>query len=273
MCTGILSVFGDTEGVKRTLRDQCRVTVQSFADGRLGNDMYRYLSGEGAAAHLKCNWCPPEPLVSRLRNAGLQMFHTNLPLCSSTQWTHVQEDYPTMSPDWQAWKHIRSLRLGGYLQAWEYHGQHRTSTLLYSKSVQQACDNAVRHVCPDGADVSMHVRGGDLMQAGVLPRRDFFLPHVRGCTVVVSDSPNWVRKNLAEGVHYLQYSPAIDMCIAGSGRKIVLTAGTFDLMAAYFRKHGSAKILMDQKASWWSHVNDLEAIDRLAPKKWLHTSL
>ena len=60
------------------------------------------------------------------------------------------------------------------------------------------------------------------------------------------------------------------MCIAGSGRKVVLTAGTFDFMAAYFRKYGDAEILMDQKASSWYHKNDLEAIDRIAPKKWLH---
>jgi len=264
----VLSRFGDRQGRLKQLKDDaCAVTVRHDSDwGRLGNKLYRYISGEGAAHQLSCIWCPPAPLIADLEKAGIECpLHSP---CESRTWTQIYEKNAWERPQWKMWNGIRSLSLGTYLQSWEYHRKHR-SALRYNRATQAACDAAVVQACPSGVDVSMHVRGGDAIGHNIGPRSEHFLPHVKGCVVVVSDEPRWVRQNLPSSVHFLQHSPAVDMCIAGTGRKLVLTAGTFDLFAAYFRRHPDAQVIMDRNTFRWDVATTNSALDSYAPKEWI----
>jgi len=254
----------------------CRVTVRPAHEaGRLGNDIYRYISGEGAAVRLGCRWCPPSELVQRLRDNGINAPPT--PDCNSgVKWQVVYESNAWMRPDWGALQARAQpgVALHGYLQSWDYH-KHHTSLLAFAQ--QAACDVVVRRACPDGGpDVSMHVRGTDAIANGIGPRAEHFLPHVHGCVVVVSDEPKWVKKHLPASVHYVHESPAIDMCVAGSGRqKVVLTAGTFDLFSAYFRRHRDAQVLMDPRTFRWDMLSGAEgerALASYAPREWLSST-
>ena len=146
------------------------------------------------------------------------------------------------------------------------------SKLKYSAATQAACDASVAQVCPNGADVSMHIRGGDAISRGIPPRQKHFLPHFSGCVVAVSDEQRWVSQNLPSSVHFIRKTPAIDMCVAGSGRKIVLTAGTFDVFAAYFRKYRDAEIVMDRQTFRLDIVKGVKAEQALASyvlKDWV----
>ena len=280
-----LARFGDRQGETKVLEDSaCRVTVRpAHEEGRLGNDIYRYISGEGAAVRLGCRWCPPPELVQRLRDKGIDVPRT-LACNSGVKWQVVYESNAWMRPDWNALQSSGQLAGGlqaraqpavalyGYLQSWDYH-KHHTSSLAFAQ--QAACDAAVRRACPHGGpDVSMHVRGTDAIASGIGPRPEHFLPHVHGCVVVVSDEPEWVKRHLPASVHYVHESPAIDMCVAGSGRhKVVLTAGTFDLFSAYFRRHRGAQVLMDPRTFRWDMLSGAEgerALASYAPREWLN---
>lgn len=264
----VVSRFGDRQGhLKRLKDDTCAVTVRHDSNaGRLGNKLYRYISGEGAAQKLGCKWCPPASLIADLEKAGIECPIN--PPCASRTWTQFYEEDAWERPQWEKWKSIRSLSLGKFLQSWEYHRGHR-SALRYNHATQAACDAAVAQACPSGVDVSMHVRGGDAIGNGIGPQKEHFLPHVKGCVVVVSDESRWVSYNLPSSVHFISRSPAVDMCVAGSGRKIVLTAGTFDLFAAYFRRHPDAQVIMDRDTFRWDVVTTKSALDSYAPKEWM----
>jgi len=268
----VLARFGDRQGIITPL-DQCHITVQgvrnvglfhelyrylSGQNSDLGNELYRYVSGAGAAHKLMCKFCAPAPMVRWLTSMGFDVPLSRCP--GAIRWQDVRESSPYMVP---TWRRAGNLRLTGYLQSHEYH--HGKPQIAFNANTQDQCDKLTRAACPSGVDVSMHVRGGDMPAR---PRRDHYLPHIQGCVVVVSDEPKWVKANLPSSVHYISSSPAVDMCIAGSGAKQVLSGGTFDFFAAYFAKHKD--VHMDRLGFRWDlqSVGDREA-DSYAPRSWM----
>lgn len=263
-----LGRFGDRQGALRGITPlQCHVTVEGRTNGRLGNDIYRYVSGAGAAAKLACRFCPPPELVARLQNAGMTVLPVD-PCPDDIKWTDAQETNAWMLPQWKQWKQIVNLRLGGFLHSHHYHTALKQRPLTFSKETRDRCSSMVQKACPMGVKVSMHVRGGDYMSGlNLSPHADHYRPWVAdGCNIVVSDSPGWVRKHIPPSVAYLQSSPAVDMCIAGSGTTQVLGGGTFDFFAAYFAKHQD--VHMDRRQFRWDMAGEQE-LASYAPQNWI----
>jgi len=264
VAAAVLARFGDRQGLHVPIDPLvCHVTVQGTKQGRLGNDLYRYVSGAGVARKLGCRFCAPVPLVARLRDVGFDVVYRPCP--KTIDWTDVRESRPWMLPQWSKWARVVNLRLLGYLQSHHYH--HGKAPIGFSASTQATCDKMVRGACPRGADVSMHARGGDAIPTGVGPHRDHYTGYT-GCVVAVSDEPKWVKANMPATVHYLRGTPAVDMCIAGSGKKQVLSGGTFDFFAAYFAKHQD--VHMDRRGFRWDLPGTSERdLASFAPSCWV----
>jgi len=242
---------------------ECHVTVQGQKEGRLGNELFRYVSGAGAARKLGCRFCAPVPLVARLRDAGFDVVYRPCP--KTIDWTDVRESNAWMLPQWSKWAKVVNLRLLGYLQSHHYH--HGKAPIGFSAVTQATCDRMVRGACPRGADVSMHARGGDAIAHGIGPNRDHYTGYT-GCQVAVSDEPKWIKANLPATVHYLRGTPAVDMCIAGSGKKQVLSGGSYDYFAAYFAKHQD--VHMDRRGFRWDISGTSERdLASFAPTGWV----
>ena len=226
-----------TYGVYRQLMGS-PLTVTVRLRGRMGNQLFQYMSLMGIANKNGMLFCVKEPKL-------LPDIVANLQLCSKEQnmleYQKVKEDGYGMHKEFNL---VENTEIDGYLQSYKYFDP---NTILQLKHEEEA--HLFFGPFKDNIKVGMHVRRGDRVNRTPWTRippnsyfevsMDYFrrqYPDVH--FVVASDDYKWCKEQKflqTEDVSFIDETKELDFMVLKNCDHMILSLGTFGWMAAYLQ--------------------------------------